>query len=171
MSDIFASILSDLTASSGDGELVPGTLGEIVRAGLNEGVSGSAMYNATKGTSLGIRRQKFFQLVANERAKLASGEELFTGPLNELPGRESITQLAEGRAGTFRTNIRVTYSTNIGDNETAIEERYYSISSSELISPSDAMDAVSDIHAQHAARYGTQILGLEYTGTIENLGS
>lgn len=172
MSDVFGEIISDLEGAWGEGDVDRSVLSGVVRAGLEEGLSGNAIQRGLSDAGLGVRRGVLQDLVRTIRAELAIGAAPPPVSLTELPDRNNIARVAEGREGTFRSQILITYRNAIGDGEYAIERTVFSVSSDTLMTPQDALGIAQEIWQTNSAMYGDrQLYGLEYTGTLQNMGA
>lgn len=146
-------------------------VGGAIRYGLENNVSGAAMLRGLQEIGLGVRRQTFYQLLRNERANIEAGRIPEDLGLTQVPQAGEIPSVSVGRAGTYLTNIRLTYRVADYGGEYHLEERTLSITSRAPISPADAMGVAQDIWSQHAANYpNLAVYDMAYMGTVLHTG-
>jgi hypothetical protein len=171
MSDVFGEILADVQGVVGPAGLDKSYLSSIVRAGVDAGVSANQMLRGLQTTGLGVQRQSFLRLVANTRAQVSEGALADVADVNALPSEMTIVEKAEGRAGTYRTQVVVTYRQKEGDGDYSINDTTFSIGSDTPLTPAEAMAEVQAVWGDDQYAHGdTEIYGLQYGGTIRNTG-
>lgn len=167
----FSDFLEQLPAEAYNADTENAIVGGAIRYGLENGISGSDILRGLQGIGLGVRRQTFYQLVRNERANQQAGRAAIDANLLSVPLESDIPQVAVGRAGTYVTNMRLTYRVGEAGGEYHLEERMMSVTSRAPISPADAMSIVQNVWAEHSANYpNLAIFDLAYTGTVLHTG-
>lgn len=165
--DFFAGIAEGQFTADTESTLVGGA----IRYGVQNGLSGQTILTGLQQAGLGVRRQTFYQLLRNERANIASGLGAVDQALTSLPEASSISQVAVGRAGTYVTNLRLTYRVGESGGDYHLESRTLSVTSRDVVTPQQAMDIAADIWAEHAANYPNQaIFDMAYMGTQLHTG-
>lgn len=146
-------------------------VGGAIRYGLENNVSGAQILRGLQEIGVGVRRQTFYQLLRNERANIEAGRIPTDTGLTQVPQAGEIPAVSVGRAGTYVTNIRLTYRVADYGGEYHLEERTLSVTSRAPIAPSDAMGVAQDIWSQHAANYpNLAIYDMAYMGTVLHTG-
>lgn len=167
----FAEFLSGIETGAYTADTESAIVGGAIRYGVQNNISGAEILRGLQGAGLGVRRQTFYQLVRNERANIAAGFLPADVSLVEVPGAETIPTVAVGRAGTYVSNIRLTYRVADGAGNYHLEERTLSVTSRSPMAPSDAMQIAQDIWAEHSVNYpNLQIFDLAYMGTVLHTG-
>lgn len=167
----FSDFLESLPAEAYNADTENAIVGGAVRYGLENGLSGAEILSGLKSIGLGVRRQTFYQLVRNERANQEAGRRAIDADLLSVPLESDIPQVAQGRPGTYVTNMRLTYRVGDAGGEYHLEERTFSVTSRQPISPADAMSVVQNVWAEHAANYpNLSIFDLAYMGTVLHTG-
>ena len=147
-------------------------VGGAVRVGLAAGLSANQMLTDLTEAGFGLRRQDFLSLVRSMRAEAAAGLGGESAFATAVPEAGNIGAVAMGRAGTYVTNVRVTYRVSNEEGPYSIEERVISVTSQRPISPADAAGVVQDIWGQHAANYpALTLLDMSYLGTVLHTGA
>lgn len=167
----FSDFLGGISEGAFTADTESAIVGGAIRFGLENGVTGADILRGLQSIGLGVRRQTFYQLLRNERARIAAGDLPVDIGLTQVPGANQIPELSVGRAGAYVTNIRITYRVADGSGEYHLEERTLSVTSREAIAPSEAMGVAQDIWAEHAANYpNLAIFDLAYMGTVLHTG-
>lgn len=170
MSDTFGSIVSTTVDTLGQDNFRQG-LYQVVAGGVALGLSGNAIGRELTAQGVGVGRGTLQAMVRTARATEQVGAQAGDVDLGAIPDASTIVQLPQGKAGTYRTQITVTFRQKLDDNLYSVEQTVWSVASDTPISPQDAIDIAQDIWGTHAALYGDrQLLGMQYTGTIQNTG-
>lgn len=167
----FTDILASVAEAEGAGVGTP-LLASMVRQGLTEGLSGSAMLNAIRDAGVGIRTQSFYQLVGEVRASAARAEQWSGAALDRLPSSELVQEWTGGQSDTYLSRVYM-YVRTRATGELAVERRGVSIVTNELITPGDALSMAQDLYAENAdnENYSNeQLLGAEFGGVYHQLG-
>lgn len=167
MSDVFSSILGEITDTVGAGNLSPAFQGQIVRAGIAGGLSGNQIYAGLRSVGLGARRSSVLDLIRNERAKAAAGDIGVGLGFNEAPTAQQIAEVAEGRAGTYVTRLRVTTDMPNELGGRFLQESHWGISSRSPISLAEAQETLMEImESGETGVPGATVRSVEYQGTL-----
>lgn len=167
----FAEFWSGIEGEAYTADTESAIVGGAIRYGLQNGVSGQEILSGLQSVGLGVRRQTFYQLVRNERANIAAGLLPRESALTSVPDAASIPTVSVGRAGTYITNVRLTYRVADGTGAYHLEERTISVSSRNPIAPSEAMNVAQNVWAEHSANYpNLAIYDLSYMGTVLHTG-
>lgn len=167
----FSDFLEGLDTAAYSADTETAIVGPAIRYGLENGLSANQMLSDLRSVGLGVQRQTFLGLVRNERARMAAGQLPASLDLTQIPGANDIPEVAVGKAGTYASNIRVTYRVAAEDGTYHLEERTLSITSRTPVSPADAMGIAGDIWAEHNANYpNLAIYDLAYMGTVLHTG-
>lgn len=171
MSDIFGEILGGITDTVGEANLSTAFQGQIVRAGIAAGLSGNQIITGLTSAGLGGRRSNLLNLIRNERAKAAAGD--LGAPLgfNEVPTAAQVTEVAEGRAGTYVTRLRVTTELPAGGGGTFLQESWWGITSQNPLSLAEAQETLMDVmESGETGVPGATTRSVEYMGTLLHTG-
>lgn len=167
----FSEFLSGIEEGTFTADTESAIVGGAIRYGLQNNLSGQQILSGLQSINLGVRRQTFYQLLRNERANIAAGILPQSTALTEIPSAAAIPTVSVGRAGTYVTNIRLTYRVATGPGEYHLEERTLSVTSRAPIAPVDAMQVAQDIWAEHAINYpNLSIFDIAYMGTVLHTG-
>lgn len=167
----FSDFLSGLDTEAFNADTESAIVGGAIRYGLQNDIAGAEILRGLQSVGLGVRRQTFYQLVRNERANIEAGRTAVDANLMAVPMESDIPQVAVGRAGTYITNIKLTYRVGDAGGLYHLEERTMSVTSRQPIAPADAMNVVGNVWAEHAANYpNLSIFDLAYMGTVKHVG-
>lgn len=171
MSDLFGSIVGNITATVGEGSLSPAFQGQIVRAGIDAGLSANQIYNGLRSVGLGARRSSVLALVRNERAKAAAGDLGAQLGFDEAPTAAQVSEVAEGRAGTYVTRLRVTTDMPNELGGRFLQESWWGITSRAPISLAEAQESLMEImESGQTGVPGATVRSVEYMGTLLHTG-
>jgi hypothetical protein len=142
--------------------------GTVIRQGLADGLSGSAIleqYRAAGGT---IANGTFWAL----RGEIAATANAELDPAALMRGDDSvIVKIGGGRAGSYKVQLRAYSQTVDEDGELIQKYQQFSMGQRDL-DVAQAMSDFVDIFNQNIAdtAYGGQLLGLEVTGIYQYTG-
>jgi hypothetical protein len=168
----FTDILESIGAAS-EANLGRSQLATLVRAGIEEGVSGNAMLSALRGIGSGIRRQSFLQLVGEVRSAAARAETWAQMPLDQMPSDDMVQIWHGGAVNTFLHRVYVYYRSN-EFGIMAVARKGFSILSRTMITPAQALARAQDIWesgSEGGTDVGQTLLGMEFGGVYHQLGS
>lgn len=164
ISDLLGQLLSGgATASDIRGELT-----NVVRLGLSEGQSANSMLSDLRAAEAGVRRQVFLNTVSTVRAQIAAEGAGAALNIHATPPRESINYVTSGQAGMYRHNVNLTYRSTLEPGVYSVEQTTFTVVSSELLTPAQAMGMARDIFTMHATQYDNQLIGSDYSSTTYN---
>lgn len=167
----FADFTAGLNVGAYTADTESAIVGGAIRYGIDNGMSGASILSGLQSLGLGVRRQTFYQLLRNENARIAAGLIPADVTLTEVPTAGQIPNLEVGRAGTYVTNIRMTYRVADGSGDYHLEERTISVTSRAAMAPADAMSIAQNVWAEHASNYpNLSIFDLAYMGTTLHTG-
>lgn len=167
---IFGDIIDDTLNRLGASGFRSG-LYHVVQAGVGLGLSANAIQRQLSAAGVGIARQTLQSLVRQVRANGETGTGTEAIDTSTLPGPEHVRQVPGGKAGMFRTQVSVIFRRNEGAGIYTTETTVFSIAADQLMSPDQAMDIAESAWAAHSESYDdTELLGMTYVGTVQNMG-
>lgn len=166
---LFEDLLEAATGGS-EGTVSRNTMASVVRAGLNQGLSGNAIQAALKNTGAGIRRGDFLNLVGQVRSSLGAGQWALGVDPNTVPGPDQIEPWSGGTPNRYLTRVNVFRRVQVGPGDYQVERRGLSFLSANPLSPAQAMQQASDLPVGDEGTNIGELLGLEYNGTYFQTG-
>lgn len=143
--------------------------GAVVRAGIEQGLSGAQILDAMSGAGFGMRRQDFYGLYGELSAMGQQGASIASAVASGAFDESMVADLEGGRPGTYMVNVRSVYQKrdDLGNWERG--EHVTSILQRDGLDIAAALDDANELLSNiwpGDTELG-QILGLEVSGVYQ----
>lgn len=168
--DDLLGVLSDAAGTGAEGYATSrAMLGTVIRAGVDDGMSGRQILSAYREAGGKIANQTFWGL----RGEISGAANRFEDVAAIMSGDQSAIQsIAGGRAGSYRVQMRAYYTRTGDDGEVERGYQQFTLHQRELDIDAALQDATS-IWSDNSdtQSFPGELLGLEVTGVYQYTGT